>query len=58
MISVHYLFQLIFFVGEALCLLAAVLYYKYLPAHRVSATVRHVVALLLGTAIGFFSFGW
>ncbi|KAL4218135.1 hypothetical protein ACF0H5_022871 [Mactra antiquata] len=49
--------MLIFFGGEGFCLICAVLYYKYLPASKVGAQVRHVLAIALGLLVGFFSFG-
>ncbi|XP_053381774.1 lysophospholipid acyltransferase 2-like [Mercenaria mercenaria] len=48
---------LIFFGGEAICLLCSILYYKYLPPSKVDATVRHIVAMNIGFTVGYFSFG-
>ncbi|KAH3712840.1 hypothetical protein DPMN_072597 [Dreissena polymorpha] len=52
------IFQLIFFLGEGVCLLCAVLYYNYCTVERVGANVRHLVALFVGIAVGTLSFGW
>ncbi|KAK2184634.1 hypothetical protein NP493_259g00013 [Ridgeia piscesae] len=38
-------------------LVLAIIYRKFLPAHQVSVTVRHVCAVTAGLALGFFCFG-
>jgi len=49
--------QLNFVVGMLTALVLAIIYRKFLPAHQVSVTVRHVCAVTAGLALGFFCFG-
>jgi len=49
--------QLNFVLGMLAALVLAVFYRKFLPAHQVGVTVRHLCAVAAGLALGFFCFG-